>query len=70
MIDRINTFVGELYLRAGSLSLKRQEGQTMAEYALILGVIAIVTVATVTALGGAIHTKLQSICTTLGGVNC
>ena len=61
MLDRFNIFVGRtvLALRDG---VRRQDGQTLAEYALILGVIAVVTVATLIALGNGIHTKLQSIC--------
>jgi pilus assembly protein Flp/PilA len=71
MIDRFNIFVGRLVANAQELSLRRQEGQTMAEYALILGLIGIVTVGVLTALGTGIHTKLTSICNSItGGTTC
>lgn len=71
MINRFNIFVGQLYSQVQGASLRRQEGQTMAEYALILGVISVVTVAVLTALGTGIHTKLTSICNSItGGTTC
>ena len=46
---------------------KDEEGQALAEYALILGLIAIVAVAALTALGLAITGKLDSITSAFGG---
>jgi Flp pilus assembly pilin Flp len=61
MLDRINIALGSLYSR-----LQREEGQTMAEYALILGLIVVVTAVAWTTLGTGIHNKLNSVCTSLG----
>ena len=43
------------------LSLRRQEGQGLAEYALILALIAVVVVAVLVLLGGNIKTILSTI---------
>ena len=40
--------------------LKREEGQTMAEYAVVLGVITIATVAVFTALSGGVQIALNN----------
>jgi Flp pilus assembly pilin Flp len=60
MLDRINTFVANAWLAAQD-GFKREEGQAMAEYALILAVIAVGVVATLVLLGGSITTKLGAI---------
>lgn len=41
--------------------LRRQEGQTMAEYALILALIAVVTAAVILTLGGQISSVFNNI---------
>jgi pilus assembly protein Flp/PilA len=46
---------------------KDEEGQALAEYGLILGLIAVVAIAALTLLGTAITGKLTSINTALGG---
>jgi pilus assembly protein Flp/PilA len=46
---------------------KDQEGQALAEYGLILGLIAVVAIAGLTLLGGAISGKLDAVNTALGG---
>ncbi|WP_428911918.1 Flp family type IVb pilin [Niallia sp. Krafla_26] len=46
---------------------KEEEGQGMTEYGLILGLIAVGTVAAFTAFGEAIVTKLQSVKTQIFG---
>ena len=45
--------------------LKREEGQSLAEYALILALIAVVAIAALTLLGGNISTILNQIATQL-----
>lgn len=48
--------------------LRREEGQDLTEYALIIGLIVIVAVIAVQALGGSIQGVLQNIADTLSGV--
>jgi Flp pilus assembly pilin Flp len=47
---------------------KRQEGQTMAEYGVILAVITVGVIAAIGFLAAAITGKLNNVTTTLGGV--
>ena len=50
------------YFQSLSVSLRdREEGQALAEYALILALIAVVAVVALTALGTNVAAKLQSI---------
>lgn len=42
-------------------SLEREEGQTLAEYALILALIAVAVIAAVTFLGGSISSMFSSV---------
>jgi Flp pilus assembly pilin Flp len=49
-----------LYARLVTL-LDREEGQTMAEYGIVLALITLAVVGTITALSGAINTKLGSV---------
>ena len=44
-----------------SVELEREEGQTLAEYALILALIAVVVIGAVIFLGGQIQTLFDSI---------
>jgi pilus assembly protein Flp/PilA len=46
---------------------KDEEGQALVEYALILGLIAVVAIAALTLLGTAITGKLGSVNSALGG---
>ncbi len=46
---------------------KDEEGQALAEYGLILGLIAVVAIAALTLLGTSISGKLTSVNTALGG---
>jgi pilus assembly protein Flp/PilA len=46
---------------------KKQEGQTMAEYGLILALIAVVVITTLTAIGTNIDKKLGDVVKGLGG---
>ena len=42
-------------------SWRRQRGQTMAEYGVVLAVIAVLTVSTFTLLGGAVERVVQGV---------
>jgi Flp pilus assembly pilin Flp len=50
------TWITRLYL-----SLQREEGQTMAEYGIVLALITLAVVATLGFLGGAIDDKLNGV---------
>jgi Flp pilus assembly pilin Flp len=63
MFDRLNTLVARL----ATLDLRREEGQAMAEYALILAVIVIAAAAVMTPLGTAIAGKISAVTGSLGG---
>jgi len=45
--------------------LRKEEGQTMAEYGVVLAVITLVIVATLLLLSGAINTALEKVITVL-----
>jgi len=46
---------------------KDEEGQALAEYALVLGLVAVVAILALTALGAAITGKLDGVSSALGG---
>jgi Flp pilus assembly pilin Flp len=46
----------------------REEGQTLTEYALILALVSVMSIAALTALSGGINGVLTNITTTLSGV--
>ena len=46
-------------------TLARQEGQDLAEYGLVIALIAVVAIAALTALGGSLNTILASIATAI-----
>jgi Flp pilus assembly pilin Flp len=54
------TYLNDLRERLISL-LKREDGQTMAEYAVVLAVITVATVAVFTALSGGISGAINSV---------
>ena len=49
---------------------KDEEGVTMVEYALLLGLISIVAVAAITAIGVAVNSNFATACNSLGGTGC
>jgi Flp pilus assembly pilin Flp len=63
MMDRFNVWVGSLYARSQSFSLKKDEGQTFVEYALVLSVIVVgvLLLATWAGLGTAISAAITKI---------
>jgi len=56
----------KLYWQVRNAVAGRDEGQALAEYGLLLGLIAVVVIAAVTLLGGQIDTILGSVTTALG----
>jgi pilus assembly protein Flp/PilA len=65
MFDRLNSVIVGTYLRAQN-GLRREEGQAVAEYALILALIAVVAAVALTTLGSNITSKLGKIATSIG----
>jgi Flp pilus assembly pilin Flp len=59
-MERITLWTTKLYLRAQQ-GLRRDEGQTMAEYALILVAVALVAVVGFKVLGNALSDKASGI---------
>jgi pilus assembly protein Flp/PilA len=49
---------------------KDEEGAALVEYALLVGLIAVVCIIAVTQLGFAVSTKLSTACSSLGGASC
>ena len=64
-MERFTLFVGKSYLRA-QRALAREEGQTMAEYALILTLVAVAAIAAFTLLGNNVSSKVSHIATAIG----
>jgi Flp pilus assembly pilin Flp len=64
-MERITLWGAGLYLRLQD-GVKRQEGQTMAEYALILVLVAVAAIAAFRLLGTNISTKVSKIATSIG----
>ena len=48
---------------------KPSKGQSLAEYGLVLALIAVVCITALTTLGGNIKTKLSGLATTISGVS-
>lgn len=62
MFSKINEALMQLFVR-----YKDEEGQALAEYGLILGLIAVIAIAALTLMGTLIAGKLDSITGALGG---
>jgi Flp pilus assembly pilin Flp len=65
MLDRFNAWAGSLYLR--SQDLKKEDGQTFVEYALVLSVIVVGVLLASTWLGltGAINSAISKVTTAI-----
>jgi pilus assembly protein Flp/PilA len=61
MLSSINEAILRLFAR------KDEDGQALAEYGLILGLIAVVAILALTAMGAAISGELGSVTSALGG---
>jgi Flp pilus assembly pilin Flp len=62
----MQTISQKLYARFVT-TFAREDGQTMAEYGVVLALISLIVVAAVTALGLAIFGKLNDVTNILGG---
>jgi Flp pilus assembly pilin Flp len=56
MMDRLNTLIVSFVTRT-----RREEGQTMAEYALVLALVAILVVGALTLLSSGVSTELGKV---------
>ena len=54
------------YIKSWFISNRSEKGQDLAEYALLIGLIALVVVVAVTLLGGGISTVFLAIATEIG----
>jgi Flp pilus assembly pilin Flp len=64
-MERISLWTAGLYLRLQT-AMERNEGQTMAEYALILVLVAVAAIAAFRLLGTNISAKVSKIATDIG----
>jgi Flp pilus assembly pilin Flp len=64
-MERISLWAGQLYVRLRH-GMAREEGQTMAEYALILTLVAVAAIAAFQLLGGNISSKVSHVATAIG----
>ncbi len=65
MLSKINAALLRLYAR-----FEREEGQALAEYGLILALIAIVAIVALGFLGVALAGQLELVCNALPGAVC
>lgn len=66
-MERLNRIGTELMTVAATHNVQREDGQTMAEYALILTGIALIAMVGAALLGGQLSTVFTNISTQLGG---
>ena len=65
MLEKLTIWASKSFARIEGL--RSEEGQALVEYALILALIAVVSIAALTALGGNVATQLQNIANAIGG---
>jgi pilus assembly protein Flp/PilA len=65
MSHRFNFWIGAIVARVKEL--KRDDGQAMVEYALILGLVSVVAIGTLTTIGQDVLTLFGNVATALNG---
>ena len=65
MLEKLTIWASKSFARIEGL--RSEEGQALVEYALILALIAVVSIAALTALGVNVATQLQNIANAIGG---
>ena len=65
MREKFSLFVAKAYARKGTL--RREDGQALAEYALILALVSVASIVALTALGGSISGVLSNISGQISG---
>jgi Flp pilus assembly pilin Flp len=64
-MERLTLWTADLYLRLRH-RLSGESGQTMAEYALILTLVAVAAIAAFQLLGGNVSSKVSNVATAIG----
>ncbi len=68
MVDTLTRLWLSVYLPVrGRLYNRNEKGAALVEYALLVGLIAVVCITAITALGGGIKTKFTSACSAIAG---
>src|SRR4051812_41812597 len=62
MLDRLNALFVTAHTRLTTLDFRRDEGQTLTEYALVLGVIVLVVITALATIGDTVHAKIKGVC--------
>ena len=66
MREKFSLFIAKAYARMGELR-NREDGQALAEYALILALVSVASIVALTALGGSISGVLSNIAGQISG---
>jgi pilus assembly protein Flp/PilA len=66
MVDRLNSLMVGAYMRVTNFDLRREEGQALTEYALVLGLIVVGAIAALTLIGGNVSGRITDVCKKLG----
>jgi pilus assembly protein Flp/PilA len=66
MVDRLNSFMVAAYARIATRDFRREEGQALTEYALVLGLIVVGAIAALTLIGGNVSGRITDVCKKLG----
>jgi Flp pilus assembly pilin Flp len=67
MLDSLNSLIIGTYLRATTVDLRREEGQALTEYALVLALIVVGAIVAMKTIGDTIVGKFQTVCDKLTG---
>jgi Flp pilus assembly pilin Flp len=72
MVDRLNSLMVTAYMRITNMDLRREEGQALTEYALVLALIVVGAVAALTVIGTSVTDKIKAVCraVTPNGTGC
>jgi Flp pilus assembly pilin Flp len=67
MVDRFNSLVVGTVIRLTSVELRREEGQALTEYALVLALIVVGSIGIMTIIGTSVTSKFQAVCDAVVG---
>jgi Flp pilus assembly pilin Flp len=67
MVDRLNSLIVGTYVRLTSVDLRREEGQALTEYALVLALIVVGGIVALNLIGVSITNKLKDVCHAVAG---